>query len=387
MFLIYLINFLLAVSTTIGMTIIPFLIIDTLGLSFLVLGLIEGSTEFLSNFFRLLNGILFDKIKNKRLIFIISTGMAFLSKSILLMFNPWAVLFSKGLERMANGTFASPRDAFVAANAKNKGAALALLNVTKAFGCILGPLIVSVSTIYIGSLKENLHYFILLCCGLSFPAFVCSFSLNISKIEETPFSFRELGQVCKNISPILVPGFLFFMGRFNDGLLMLYLKQHGFPEWFYLSAIAIFNSIMLVSSPIIGGLIDKKYLNFSLMIAIGSLTVFNLAFYQIDSISWTFAIIGLFSWGIQRSSGQIAFSALVFKTVDKANFGTAIGIFYIMTGLATMLSSFLCGFLAKDNFKSIFILSGSFSLLALIMTASLLNRQILVRENKLALSN
>ena len=42
-------NFLLAISTTVGMTIIPILVTDSLGLSMLILGLIEGTTEFISN--------------------------------------------------------------------------------------------------------------------------------------------------------------------------------------------------------------------------------------------------------------------------------------------------------------------------------------------------
>jgi len=67
---IYIVNFLLAIATTIGMTIIPFLITDSLGLSLFVLGILEGFSELLSNVFRLTNGVLFDKIKNKRLLFI-----------------------------------------------------------------------------------------------------------------------------------------------------------------------------------------------------------------------------------------------------------------------------------------------------------------------------
>ena len=45
----YIINFLLAVSTTIGMTIIPLLATQNLGLSLVFLGLIEGGSELLSN--------------------------------------------------------------------------------------------------------------------------------------------------------------------------------------------------------------------------------------------------------------------------------------------------------------------------------------------------
>ena len=43
---IFLMNFIFGVSTTIGMTLIPLLTID---LSLLMLGIIEGSSEFLSN--------------------------------------------------------------------------------------------------------------------------------------------------------------------------------------------------------------------------------------------------------------------------------------------------------------------------------------------------
>ncbi len=371
---IYIINFLLAISTTIGMTVLPFMITDALGLSLLVLGIIEGSTEFLSNFFRLLNGILFDKIKNKRLIFVISIALAFISKAILLLFNPWAILASKTLERMSNGTFASPRDAFVAANAVNKGSALALLNVSKALGCILGPLTVSAFTLYLGGLKDNLQFFITLCCLLVFPAFLMSFSLEVKKINETPFSASEIGKVAKQISPILIIGLLFFMGRFNDGLIMIYLRENGYPEWFYLSSIAIFNSIMLISSPIIGRLLDKRYLSIALYIAIGSLVLFNLLFYQIQSISWPLAIIGLFAWGIQRSSTQIVFSSIVFRLSDKANYGTAIGLFYIITGITSFCSSSLCGHFARFNFKFIFILSGLFASFALMAVTILLNK-------------
>ncbi len=382
MYLIYLMNFLLATSTTIGMTLIPFIITDSLGLSLIILGLIEGSTEFLSNAFRLLNGILFDKIKNKRLIFVLGTALAFISKALLLLFNPWAIFGSKALERIANGMFASPRDALVALDAKNKGFALAMLNVSKAVGCILGPLIVSVSTLYFGNLRDNLHFYIFLCCSLSFPAFLLSFTVKAQKIAETPFSFVELREVLNKISPILLIAGLFFLGRFNDGLLMLYLKQQGFPEWFYLSTISIFNAVMIFSSPIIGKLIDKRYLSLAVYISMSALFLFNLCFFQLTMPSWPLAIAALLAWGIQRSSSQIVFGALVFKSVRKENFGTAIGIFYILSGLATMFSAFICGYLANTHFPMVFLMSGFFAATALLVAWYFFNTQ----NSKLTLS-
>jgi len=375
MYRIYLINFLLAISTTVGMTIIPFLITDSLGLSLFILGLIEGSSEFLSNVFRLANGVLFDKIKNKRILFVSSTALAFFSKSLLFLPTPWAVLFAKIFERIANGTFASPRDAYVASLAKNKGTALGFLNVSKTFGCILGPLIVSLSTFFIGGLNDNLHYFIVLCCVLVFPALLLSFTLNVKQVKEKIFSTRDLKNVYKSILPILILTFLFFMGRFNDGLLMIHLKQNDFPEWFYLSTIAIFNTIMLVCSPIIGQQIDKGNLKKVLYLSIGSLVIFNICFYEVGFLGWSMAIIGILSWGIQRAGAQIVLSTLVFKSVEQTQYGTAIGLFYLFSGVATMFSSFICGYMAtNDNFTSVFLFSGFFALFALVFAAYLLNQ-------------
>ena len=373
---IYLMNFLLAVSTTIGMTVIPFLITDSLGLSLFILGVIEGVTEFFSNIFRLANGLMFDKIKNKRNIFIFSTGLAFASKALLFIPSSWIVLCAKTLERIANGTFAAPRDAFVAGKAKNKGMALGLLNVSKTLGCVVGPLIVSLSALWYGPIKDNLNLFIVLCCLLSFPALLFSFTLKVNNVTEKSFAWSELKAVLIPMLPVLALVFLFFLGRFNDGLLMMFLKHNQYPESFYLSTIAIFNTIMLISSPIIGSQVDKGNLKRIAYITMLALFIFNVCFYNIASFGWGIAILGLCTWGIQRAGAQIVFSALVFKTVEKAYYGTAIGIFYLVSGFATMLSSFLCGYMADNGqFLSVFLLSGAFAFLGLSFAVVLFNKR------------
>ncbi len=374
--IILLMNFLMAISTTIGMTIMPILVTDSLGLSLIVLGIMEGTTEFLSNVLRLTNGILFDKSQNKRHIFIYPTLLAFFAKSLLLIPSAWTVMCSKILERMSNGSFASPRDAFVAENTKRKGFALALLSVSKTFGCVLGPLIVSISVYFMGNLKDHINFFVMLCFLLVAPTFICSFFLNGTSVNNTQFSLRELQSVFRKISPILLLAFLFFLGRFNDGLLMIYLKQKGFPESFYLSTIAIFNFTMLVTSPFLGSQIDHGNSKRVLYITLGALVLFNLSFYQIESFPWFFAIIGLITWGIQRTGAQIVFSSLVFQSISKENYGTAIGLFYIISGFSTMIASFICGYLANTHFSSVFVLSGFFSLSALLLARLILTQRI-----------
>ncbi len=376
MYKVFLMNFLLAISTTVGMTIIPFLVTDSLGLSLAILGIIEGGTEFLSNVLRLANGVLFDKIKNKRNIFIFSTGLAFFAKAFLLIPASWSILVSKTIERVANGSFAAPRDAFVAEHTKNKkGMALGWLSVSKTAGCVLGPLLVSASTLFLGTLKDNLNVLVIFCCLLVFPVFLMSFTLSGKGIETSEFSMREFKSVLRKILPILFLAFLFFMGRFNDGLLMIYLKHKGFPEWFYLSTIAIFNFMMLISSPFMGHNIDRGHVKKVLYVTIGALCTFNLCFFHIHAVNWILAILGIVAWGVQRTGAQIVFASLVFQGVEKANYGTAIGLFYIVSGFGTMISSFICGYMAQNLFSWVFIFSGFFGFASLGLSFNLLNRK------------
>lgn len=376
--IILLMNFLLAISTTIGMTIIPILVTDSLGLSLLILGLIEGTSEFISNVLRLTNGILFDKTKNKKRIFLYPTSLACLSKAMLLLPTAWSILLAKIVERISNGAFASPRDAYVAENATNKGFALSLISFSKSLGCVLGPLIVSIYTFFFGNLNNHINLFVFLCCSTCLLAMIFSAFIRSNFVENTKFSFHEVKAIFKNISPIILLGSLFFMGRFNDGLVILYLKHNGFPEWFYLSAIAIFNFTMLLASPFIGAQIDYGNAKKMLFLTIGALVLFNICFYQINLSPWPLAIIGLITWGIQRTGAQIVFSTLVFKAISRTTYGTGIGLFYITSGFSTMLSSFTCGYLANTNFASVFLFSGTFAFIALVIAWAMMS------QNKLA---
>ena len=93
-------------------------------MSLFILGLIEGGLELASNILRLITGKIFDRIKDRRMLFVTPALLAFTSKIILSFPNPWTIISSKVTERIANDSFAAPRDAYVGENAKNKGLAL-----------------------------------------------------------------------------------------------------------------------------------------------------------------------------------------------------------------------------------------------------------------------
>jgi len=368
---VFLMNFLFAISTTVGMTFIPLLVTDNLGMSLLVLGLIEGGSELASNILRLITGNVFDRARNRRLLFVTPALLALISKVILSFPNPWTIITAKVTERIANGAFAAPRDAYVGENSKNKGTALGFLSSAKTFGCVLGPVIVSGSTLLIGPLQENIMTIIFLACFINFIGFIISFFVSTTKRITinlgTGFNLGELKETCKNLRFLFVLSLLFFFGRFNDGVIMLCLKKNGFPEWFYLATISFFNFVMLLISPLMGYQIDKKREYQILFITILALLVFNIFFLQLESFGWISACLGIVCWGIQRAGAQITFSSMIFRRTPVKFYGTAIGIYSLLTGIGFFISSTISGYLAQTSFNLAFIFSGVFAFLALIL--------------------
>lgn len=372
------INFLLAVATTVAMTIIPLLATEKLGLSLFLYGMIEGGTEFLANLFRLVSGSLFDRIKNKKNIFISATFTALLSKVILFVPSGISILASKTLERLANGLFGAPRDAFVGHSAKNKGIGLALLSCSKTLGCVSGPLLVSASVYFLGDLDSQIYklvFFSSLLVGISvFLSFLIKTKNFTIKENAASFIMSRVSKITMRLAPVLTISVFFFFARFNDGVILLHLKSAGLPEWFYLSTIGFFNMTMFIISPILGIMIDKNMTKIVLFITIFGMIFFNIFSYLIELNLLFMGSLSLAAWGIQRVGAQITFTALIFQNISYRFYGTAIGIYSILTGIGNLVASSIAGHLAGTSFKYVFLYSGSMSVVTLIISAFLLKR-------------
>lgn len=182
------------------------------------------------------------------------------------------------------------------------------------------------------------------------------------------FKFAELKHIFKHLQSLFIVSSLFFLGRFNDGVIILYLKQQNLPEWFYTATIAIFNFVMFIVSPGIGMLIDRGKGNIVLVLTIIALVLFNILFYNLPLMPWIFAFLGLTCWGIQRAGAQIIFSAIIFKKTPVQYYGTTIGIYSLFSGIGVFIASAISGYLAQTSFSYAFILSGGFALSSLLLT-------------------
>jgi len=73
----------------------------------------------------------------------------------------------------------------------------------------------------------------------------------------------------------------------------------------------------------------------------------------------------LLFWGVQRTSAQILFTSLIFKSIPKKFYGSVLGVYSVIMGIAVLLASAMGGNLATYNFSYLFIQSGFMSVVAL----------------------
>lgn len=378
----YIVNLLLAISTTVGMSLIPILTVKFMGLPVLAFAVIEATGELVSGILRLLSGFLFDRVRNKKFLFMSAGVLSFLSKFILLTPASLNLVISKLLERLSNGIFAAPRDAFAGVGGEVKSSALSKLSAYKAVGCTVGSIITAVY------LSDNVSVDSMLTL-VSFAAILCLISVFLSnriglkadsnfteKCNNVTYKLEitDVLSVIRSCFPVLFINILFFLGRFNDGMITLFLEGKGFSGDFYFLTIGIFNGVMIIVSPVFGKMLNSDNKILALKITVISLIIFNMIAVSIhQSLLWS--VLMLFFWGVQRAGSQITFMSLIFDRIPLTHYGLAAGVYSFLSALSTFICSCACGYLQKFGFVYVFKFSCFFAVLALIATLKLIKEK------------
>ena len=142
------------ISTEMILGVLPVnFIIEQLGATPAILGLIEGSAEAANNVFRIFAGVLTDKIGKRKPIVIIGYGLSTLAKPLFAIANSWGQAFAvRVVDRAGKGTRTTPRDALISDSIPKSqaGKGFGLHGSLDQVGAVLGPLLAFVLLPLIG---------------------------------------------------------------------------------------------------------------------------------------------------------------------------------------------------------------------------------------------
>jgi len=338
------VSFFTDVSTEMIMGYLPVFIVQDLGGTKTILGLIEGAGELANNFFRMISGFLSDRLgKRKPLVF---AGYAFstLSKPLFAVSTtPAEALSVRVMDRTGKGIRTSPRDALLSQSVDEKvaGRAFGLHRTLDQLGAILGPLLAAILLPLIGSRPLFIVSFI--------PGVIALLILwlLVVDVKTTPGKsqlLRGASQILKGDFLILLATLAVFgIGYYDFSFILVRSTELGITPGLVplvYMAINLFHTAIGYPAGVLSDKIGREPLLAT------SFLLFSLTslFFAYSSGLFSTVLLIVF-YGLYFGMYETVSRALVPKYAPSELRGTAYGVFYIVVGLSDLMGMSLVGFI------------------------------------------
>jgi MFS family permease len=349
--------------------------LTTLGAGPQQLGIIEGIAESVAAGAKLFSGYLADRVPRRKPLVVAGYVIANVVKPLLALTTSWVqVLFIRFADRTAKGIRGAPRDVMLAESVdpKKMGAAFGLMQSMDSAGAILGPLL---ALWIIGHSSAGVRGVF---WAAAVPGLLCVLVISLFA-KETPRKQSE----AKNrqlISPLKfggahLPGAFYYMlavvtlfsiGNSSDMFLILRAQDTGIGVRYAPLLGLVFNFTYTLASWPAGKLSDRVPKN---VVAAAGYLVFAIAYYVFAKAPSQRALwVTMAGYGLFYALTNPVLRALVVERVAPESRGSALGIFYFATSIATLVASILAGFLWRNfGAPSTFYLSAALGLVCAVL--------------------
>jgi MFS family permease len=329
------------------------------------LGIIEGIAESVASFAKLLSGRLADRVPRRKPLVVAGYVVANAVKPLLALASSWTqILGIRFADRFSKGIRGTARDVMVAESVEKDriGSAYGLIQSLDSAGAIAGPLLALAILAHYNNLRAVFW-------AAAFPGALCVL-IALFGIRETRRSHRDIAsgtdpapldaheQSTETAAPagwlphlpgsfysVLGAVTLFSLGNSSDMFLVLRAQGVGIPVKQAPLLGLVFNITYTLLSWPAGRLSDRIPRRW---IAATGYTVFA-AVYLMFAIapSRTAIWITMASYGMFYALSAPVLKALVVETVGEGVRGRALGVYFFVTSIATLLASLITGELWK----------------------------------------
>ena len=343
----------------------PIFLTAVLGSSMTVVGMIEGTAEFIAGILKGYFGNYSDRIGKRSIFIVIGYGISALAKPLPGIFqNIPTVLFSRVSDRVGKGIRTAPRDALLGSYSNGKsGAVFGFHRGMDTLGAAFGPVAALVLLHYF---PDNFQLIFLIAFVPSVIAVFFTLLVKDKPIEAKHRSKNNYSEFWKSApksyKKILILITIFSLINSSDVFLILKSKDVSASNSLAIFGYIFYNLIYAAASYPLGGLADKfgKRKIFSLGLLIFSAVYFGFAILPDIKFIWIlFALYGIYAAATEGVS-----KAWVSDLIPDEQRGSAIGLLTMLTSFAVMLGSFTAGILWDKFGSSVpFLLSAVVSLI------------------------
>ena len=325
---------------------VPLFLTRVLGAPVAVVGVIEGLAEATASALKGVSGWLSDRIGRRRPLVLAGYGLAALAKPLLALAVGWPlVLAARVLDRFGKGVRGSPRDALIADSTPEglRGRAFGFHRATDQTGAVIGPLLaLALLPLFHQNLRTLfLAAFVPAAVGVAILTAVRETGRGPSpgaaiprlRLRGTPVAFRRL----------LAVMLLFTLGNSSDMFLILRAQQLGIGTGTVVLLFAVYSAVYAAASYPAGASSDRSGRKRGMMAGLAGFALVYAGFGLVRGPGWLwllFAVYGLYQ-GLTDGTSR----ALVVDLVSPELRGTALGVYAMATGQATLPASVIAGLL------------------------------------------
>lgn len=327
--------------------VLPLFLSTVLGASMATIGWIEGAAEAIAQFGKLFSGILSDRMRSRKPWVLGGYGLSALTKPLFALATTISmVVVARFADRVGKGLRDSPRDALMAdvTPHERRGAAYGLRQALDTIGAIIGPLAATLLLIwYANNIRDVLWWAVL-------PAALCVLTIVFfvrepggrGTMETKPRpTLREATHLPPALWLIIGIASLIMIARFAEAFLILRATAVGVTLAHAPLVMIAMNIAYALTAYPAGALSDRLGRKGLLLIGAGVLVVSDLVL----AGAYNYAVlgIGVALWGLHMGLTQGLLSAMVADAAPPHLRGTAFGVYYAASGVATLIGSAAAG--------------------------------------------
>ena len=343
-------------------SLLPVYLVSVLGASAATVGLIDGISEATASITKIFSGAISDWFGKYKLLTVIGYGAAALTKPLFpLAATPFAVFTARFIDRISKGIRGAPRDALVSelTPSDQRGASFGLRQGLDTVGAFAGPILAIIVLYLTGNSYRAVFWFAVI------PAFISVAILIFfvreptapKRVPKFPLTFNNMRGLGSAYWITICIASLFTLARFSEAFLILRVSTLGI-SLFLAPLVLVVMNVAYAASSYPAGLLSDRVGRWGVLM--GGLVVLIIAD-TVLAVSNNFygVFFGIALWGLHMGLTQGVFSALIADTVSAPIKGTAFGIFYLLTGMATLVASVVAGILWDSHGPAATFMTGA----------------------------
>ncbi|MDN7958727.1 MFS transporter [Burkholderia orbicola] len=341
------VSLLMDVSSEIIHSLLPMFLMAGLGASATTIGLIEGIAEATSPVVKVFSGTLSDYLRNRKWLAVAGYALGALSKPLFAIAPTIGVVVTARIvDRVGKGIRGAPRDALVAdvTPVHLRGAAYGLRQSLDTVGAFLGPLL-AVVIMLMWRDDFRLAFWLAVIPGVLAVALL---AVGIDEPARAPGEKRVnpvrrevVAQLGARYWWVVAVGGVFALARFSEAFLVLRAMSSGVPVALVPLVMVAMNVVYALSAYPFGKLADTTSHTKLMVVGLALLIVADIVLAH--GAHWPTVLVGVALWGLHMGMTQGLLATMVAQAAPAELRGTAFGVFNLISGIVTLVSSVVAG--------------------------------------------